>query len=189
MNEQIEDERGHMLKTDFKRMLFTAFKGIDDDRKKLLFDMLCPLISAESEECVLQGDRDEMMSDACSEYVSIGKLSSFIDFYNYVPMMYSSIKHKNESSTDLYLYMGKPAKDADSSKWSLNEQDLVRIEQERAQFKRIMSLITVKIHERFKNLLAAFRYFDSDHQLSLTLNEFAQGIEHLRIKISFDSVK
>lgn len=103
--------------------------------------------------------------------------------------MYGTIKHKNESSTDLYLYMGKPAKDADSAKWSLGEKDLVKIEQERAQFKRIMSLITVKIHERFKNLLAAFRYFDSDHQLSLTLNEFAQGIEHLRIKISFDSVK
>ena len=35
----------------------------------------------------------------------------------------------------------------------------------------------------------AFRFFDGDHMLSLTLNEFAQGIEHLRIKISFDDVK
>lgn len=47
----------------------------------------------------------------------------------------------------------------------------------------------MKINERFKNLLTAFRYFDGDHQLSLTLNEFAQGIEHLRIKLSFDYVK
>lgn len=34
MNESIEDERGHMLKTDFKRMLFTAFGKVDDEKKK-----------------------------------------------------------------------------------------------------------------------------------------------------------
>ena len=56
MNEQIEDERGHMLKSDFKRMLFTAFKAVDDDKKRLLFDMLCPLISAEKEDCSQHGD-------------------------------------------------------------------------------------------------------------------------------------
>ena len=50
-------------------------------------------------------------------------------------------------------------------------------------------LISHKIHERFPNLLSAFRYFDGDHELSLSLNEFAQGIEHLRIKVSFEDVK
>ena len=38
-------------------------------------------------------------------------------------------------------------------------------------------------------MLAAFRFFDNDHMLSLTLNEFAQGIEHLRIKISFSHIR
>ena len=57
------------------------------------------------------------------------------------------------------------------------------------QFKKVLALISFKIYERFKTLLDAFRYFDSDHMLSLTLNEFAQGIEHLRIKVSFDSLK
>lgn len=37
--------------------------------------------------------------------------------------------------------------------------------------------------------MAAFRFFDTDHQLELSLNEFAQGIEYLRIKISFDMIK
>ena len=37
--------------------------------------------------------------------------------------------------------------------------------------------------------MAAFRFFDNDHMLSLTLNEFAQGIEHLRIKVSFAQIK
>ena len=52
-----------------------------------------------------------------------------------------------------------------------------------------MSIISGKINERFKNILDAFRYFDTDHELSLTLNEFSQGMEHLRIKISFDDIK
>ena len=45
--------------------------------------------------------------------------------------------------------------------------------EEGIKFKRILSLVSFKIYERFKDMLAAFRYFDTDHQLSLTLNEFA----------------
>ena len=52
-----------------------------------------------------------------------------------------------------------------------------------------MALVSGKIYERFKDIVHAFRYFDTDHQLSLTLNEFAQGIEYLRIKMSFEDVK
>ena len=39
--------------------------------------------------------------------MSIGKLSNFIDFFNYVPCMTSDIRHKNMTSGDLYLFMGK----------------------------------------------------------------------------------
>ena len=57
------------------------------------------------------------------------------------------------------------------------------------QFKRIFELVSQKIYERFKGPLAAFRFFDTSHNLDLSLNEFAQGIEYLRIKISFEDVK
>ena len=50
-------------------------------------------------------------------------------------------------------------------------------------------MISHKIHERFTTIVTAFRFFDTDHLLSLTYNEFAQGIEYLRIKISFDYVR
>lgn len=53
----------------------------------------------------------------------------------------------------------------------------------------MLALVSSKIYERFKDLLTAFRYFDTDHTMSLSLNEFAQGIEYLRIKIGFDDVK
>ena len=55
--------------------------------------------------------------------------------------------------------------------------------------RKILNLVSCKIQERFQTLLAAFRFFDNDHMLSLTLNEFAQGIEHLRIKIPFSQIK
>ena len=52
-----------------------------------------------------------------------------------------------------------------------------------------MSQIARKLDERFKNILAAFRYMDTDHSLELNLNEFVQGIEFLRIKLSFETIK
>ena len=69
------------------------------------------------------------------------------------------------------------------------EVDIDEVLKEGRQFKRVLALVSSKIYERFNTLLAAFRFFDTDHSLSLNLNEFAQGIEYLRIKISFDDVK
>jgi len=44
MNESIEDEKGHMSKVDFKKMFYTAFGKKQDENKKLIFNMLLPLI-------------------------------------------------------------------------------------------------------------------------------------------------
>jgi Ca2+-binding EF-hand superfamily protein len=56
---------------------------------------------------------------------------------------------------------------------SMTEDEKVKIQKQGLHFKKILSLISYKIHERFQNLLSAFRYMDGDHQLSLSLNEFA----------------
>ena len=57
------------------------------------------------------------------------------------------------------------------------------------KLKKILNLISNKIRERFPTVLAAFRFFNTDHSLKLNLNCFVQGIEYLRIKISFDMIK
>jgi Ca2+-binding EF-hand superfamily protein len=54
---------------------------------------------------------------------------------------------------------------------------------------KLLELVSNKIYERFKNLRCAFRYLDTDHSNNISITEFAQAIEHLRIKISFDDVK
>ena len=54
---------------------------------------------------------------------------------------------------------------------------------------KLLGLVSNKIYERFENLRIAFRYFDTDHNLAISLTEFAQAIEFLRIKISFEDVQ
>lgn len=43
----------------------------------------------------------------CKCPVSIAFISSFIDFFNYQPVAICSIRHKNDTSPDLHLYMGQ----------------------------------------------------------------------------------
>ena len=54
---------------------------------------------------------------------------------------------------------------------------------------KLLSLVSYKIHERFTNLRTAFRYIDTDHSQSISINEFAQAIDFFRLKISFEDVK
>lgn len=35
----------------------------------------------------------------------------------------------------------------------------------------------------------AFRYIDTDHSQSISINEFAQAIEYFRLKISFQDIQ
>ena len=177
MNEQIEDERGLMSKKEFKKMFFTFLGRTAEDNKNLIFKMLIPIIKT------IEEDNGEVQ-----EFVSIGKLTNFIDFFNYVPLVISEIKHKNDSSEDLYLYMGRETHKSEITA-SLTPEEKEQLEKDKSRLITLLALISTKIYERFKNILAAFRYFDSDHMLSLTLNEFAQGIEHLRVKISFENVR
>jgi hypothetical protein len=93
MNEQIEDERGLMSKEDFKKMLYTAFGRIPNEKKEKIYSMIIPLVQV------------------CDSNVSIAQLSQFIDFYNYVPLMMNSVKHKNETSADLGVFMGKNSRE------------------------------------------------------------------------------
>lgn len=60
---------------------------------------------------------------------------------------------------------------------------------EEKQMIKLLSLVSDKMNERFKNLKACFRYLDTNHSQSISINEFAQAIEHMRLKISFEDVK
>ena len=50
-------------------------------------------------------------------------------------------------------------------------------------------MVSDKIRERFKTLKECFRFLDTNHSQTISLNEFCQAIEHMRLKISFEDVK
>ena len=54
---------------------------------------------------------------------------------------------------------------------------------------KLLKLVSYKMYERFGTLREAFRYIDTDHSQSISINEFAQAIDFFRLKISFEDVK
>lgn len=57
------------------------------------------------------------------------------------------------------------------------------------RLKELLALVSDKLKERFENVRESFRILDTDHSNKLSLNEFAQSIETLRLKVSFDDIK
>ena len=53
---------------------------------------------------------------------------------------------------------------------------------------KLLNLYSSKLSERFVNLRTAFRFFDTDHSGSLSVNEFANVADYLRLKVSFDDI-
>ena len=108
---------------DFKRMFFTAYGRIKAENKTIVYHMLLPLILADQSEMhvttssVFNSKRAHKhecgLGNSSKNFVSIGKLAKFIDFFNYVPVKVNDWHHKNESSEDLQLYMGKMASTKD----------------------------------------------------------------------------
>ena len=45
-----------------------------------------------------------------------------------------------------------------------------------------LDLLWIKLEERFKNIGAAYRYFDKDYDNSVSFSEFQKGLDYLRIK-------
>ena len=68
--------------------------------------------------------------------------------------------------------------------WSEN---LGNFTEEKRIFK-LLTLVSSKISERFRNLREAFRFIDTDHSSSISINEFAQAIDFFRLKLSFDDI-
>ena len=111
MNEKIEDVHGLMSVDDFKRMFYTAFRQSSKQDKDGVYKLLLPIIinrdDSKSSDLPTSEELASATNEGSSYKVSIGQLSSFIDFFNYQYVPISSIRHPNDTSKDLYLYMGK----------------------------------------------------------------------------------
>ena len=104
------------------------------------------------------------------------KLTTFIDAFNFYPMRVNQIHYKNSSDKLTQIITGDKdfASRAEKNKefeksWTTN---IGGFKEEKRIFK-LLSLVSSKISERFRNLREAFRFIDTDHSSSISINEFA----------------
>lgn len=89
----------------------------------------------------------------------MSKLSSFIDFFNYLPI--DNKKDKNSSKELFYIMTSNKNGGA-----TFNTQELEKVEEkneEKEHFNTLLSMVWSKLHERFPSINAAFRFFDSNY--------------------------
>lgn len=187
LNEMIEDEKSLISVDEFRKMFFTYFKG--EFKAKLLYEKLLPHIIVWNIGDMVFNSPSEMTNSEqlieAEKMVSVRRLTQFIDSFNFYPVKVNKIHFKNSSSDMTYVMTS-------NTKGSLAEKGAEKMWQDKnSEEKRLMkllALVSYKLHERFRNLREAFRYIDTDHSQSISINEFAQAIDIFRLKISFEDV-
>lgn len=164
-------------------MWFSFFKA--EEHAEKIYEMLAPkLIVLEQEDgSIIDLEELEKVPENSTGYISAVKLMQFIDLFNYYPINATKLRLKNDSNELTYVMTSNQRGTADFVK------PAVRKPPEEVYLLKLLELVSNKLYERFKNLNKAFRYLDTDHSQQISLTEFAQAIDHLRVKISFDDVK
>jgi len=119
--------------------------------------------------------------------ISIQKLSQFIDGFNFSAVKVHTLLYKNASNEMTHIMTS-------NTKGNLFQKDKSLVDwqdksDEEKRLIKLLSLVSFKINERFKNLREAFRYIDTDHSQSISINEFAQAIDFFRLKIGFEDIQ
>jgi len=108
--------------------------------------------------------------------VDLNAFCNLVDLYTYMPQKLSKIS-KGSLSPDMFRIMSSNAKDKATAIKDTSGPDESRLN-------RNLELIWMRIDERFSNFSAAFRFFDMNFNNRVSFNEFSQGIETLKVKIT-----
>lgn len=187
LNEMISDEKSLISTEEFRKLFFTYFKG--EEKASNLYEKLQPFLTVWNIGDHVYNDLADMPSNdmmiEAEKMISVQKFSQFIDSFNFFPVKVDQIHFKNDSNEMTYV-MTSNTKGSLMGNHNANWQD--KPEEEKKLLK-LLSLVSFKIYERFRNLREAFRYIDTDHSQSISINEFAQAIDFFRLKISFEDVQ
>ena len=188
LNEMIDDEKSLISIDEFRKLFFTYFKG--EQKATNLYDRLLPFLTVWNIGDHVFNDPSEITSTnqliEAEKMVSVRKFSQFIDSFNFYPVKVDQIHFKNDSNEMTYIMTS-------NAKGSLAESGTQALWQQKSEEEKrllkLLSLVSFKINERFRNLREAFRYIDTDHSQSISINEFSQAIDFFRLKISFEDVQ
>lgn len=111
--------------------------------------------------------------------VSRKKLIELLDIYQFLPIR---IKRDRNKSENVYYVLnsnkrGSPA-DRDQILENMKEMNA------KMHLTKLMTLISIKLDEKFTQMAKAFLFFDVDGDQLITRTEFFKGIEGLRVKFS-----
>ena len=170
----IEDENGIVQIEVFKRMFFTFFKG--ERTAYQVYEMLLPVISEhfdETNNCKIE--RTDPKASEQNKVVKIQLLTQFIDLFNYYPVKVNKLRSKNDSNEITYVMSSgvHGTKNERGEFVVYNNQETDKKTDEETHMLKLLSLVSDKIRERFVNLKACFRFLDTNHSQSISINEFA----------------
>jgi hypothetical protein len=185
----IEDPKGLFEVSTFKGLWFMYFKGSEfaDD----IYRRILPFISVIEHEGEIIDINDWHTDPPLSKCkISAIKFMQFIDMFNYYPVQVNKLRYKNDSDHLTRVLTNGTRGTADTTTVGGVPSSIHIIKDpEEKHLLKLLALVSNKLYERFATLQKAFRFLDTDHTQEITLNEFAQAIEHLRLKISFDDIR
>ena len=131
----------------------------------------CPNIDETGQESII---REIRSSD--DDYISMDKLTTLIDFYNYYPVTIHT--DKNESS-QLFQALSNGTQKASSGKMEVDEMN-----PETKKIYEVMELVWSKVEERFSKIRQAFWFFDINNNTKISQAEFSIGLWSLRVQLT-----
>ena len=101
-----------------------------------------------------------------------------LDTYQFLPL---KIKRDKNKSEDVYFVLNSNMRGGYQSKEEILEN--LKQDNDRRHQTKIMTLIAMKLEEKFNSFSKAFLFFDIDGDQTISRPEFHKGIESLRVKL------
>lgn len=111
------------------------------------------------------------------EKVDKNKLFTLIDFYQYYPIYVQ--KDRNQSK-EMYYVLSSNTDGGYNWDQGLKKKDLETLDQSK-DLVYLLEYINDKIKEKHPKMAQAYRFFDVDHKSAISKEEFAKGLQKLKI--------
>jgi Ca2+-binding EF-hand superfamily protein len=125
----------------------------------------------------------DLSTDDTQQLISRQRLLELTEMYQYLPLKVKRDKNKSE---DIYFIMNSNKRGAPQSKEQLLQE--LKDSNEKMYVAKIITLVAIKLEEKFHTMAKAFLFFDIDNDRRITRAEFAKGVDGLRVKLTKDDV-
>lgn len=116
--------------------------------------------------------------------VSRNSYNDLIELYEHLPIKLKRDKNKSEN---VYFILNSNKRGGFQTKEQLL-QDL-KEQNDRMHLSKLMTLIAIKIEEKYNSMSKAYLYFDQNGNKLIDKAEFARGVEGLRVKLPVREVE